>query len=63
MMQPPCKDCKKRELGCHGRCPEYQEFRKFRDNLNAERLKDSIIRETLKNGSANRGIYKGKNER
>ena len=25
--QAPCKDCEKRELGCHGKCAEYQAFR------------------------------------
>lgn len=25
--QAPCKDCEKRELGCHGKCAEYLEFK------------------------------------
>jgi hypothetical protein len=25
-MSAPCKDCEKRYLGCHSRCPEYQAF-------------------------------------
>lgn len=23
-MTPPCKDCQKRHLGCHGSCEEYK---------------------------------------
>ena len=26
-MNGPCKDCKKRILGCHSGCPEYIEFK------------------------------------
>ena len=22
----PCKDCERREIGCHGKCEEYNEF-------------------------------------
>ena len=23
----PCKDCAKRELGCHDKCPDYKQFK------------------------------------
>lgn len=26
-MTAPCKDCKRREIGCHGKCEEYAAFR------------------------------------
>lgn len=26
--QPPCKDCKKREVGCHANCVAYKEWKK-----------------------------------
>ena len=26
-MQAPCKDCKDRVVGCHGKCEKYQEFK------------------------------------
>lgn len=26
---PPCKDCKNRELGCHSKCEQYVNWRKL----------------------------------
>ena len=26
-MKPPCKDCAKREVGCHAKCEEYAKYR------------------------------------
>ena len=34
-MKPPCKNCCDRNIGCHGRCEKYLEFKKYND----ERLK------------------------
>lgn len=33
MKNAPCKDCEKRELGCHARCEDYKEYRKQQDAL------------------------------
>lgn len=33
----PCKDCTKREIGCHDRCDDYKAFK---DEMN--RIKDNI---------------------
>jgi hypothetical protein len=33
-MNPPCKDCPNRQIGCHSTCEKYSEFRKERDALN-----------------------------
>lgn len=38
-MQCTCKDCKKREIGCHGNCKEYLAFQKKIIELNEERRK------------------------
>ena len=27
----PCKDCQKREIGCHGKCEAYAKFREEKD--------------------------------
>ena len=35
-MKCPCKECSKREVGCHGKCANYQEWRKWRDEQNAK---------------------------
>lgn len=51
----PCKNCEKREIGCHSDCEEYNEYRKhnteaqtklYRENLqmNTEALKRHIKR-------------------
>lgn len=29
----PCKNCQKREIGCHGKCPEYKEYQSEREKL------------------------------
>lgn len=38
MLKPvaPCKDCERREVGCHAECPEYQAFRKALDKWNRD---------------------------
>ena len=33
MKTAPCKGCEKRELGCHGKCEAYKEFRKKYDEI------------------------------
>ena len=39
MKTAPCKDCPKKGCGpYHDECPEYQEFRKERDELREKRL-------------------------
>lgn len=30
-MTAPCKDCPKRELGCHNKCARYQAFKRTRE--------------------------------
>ena len=52
-MQCNCKDCKKREIGCHGKCEEHKRFYKERRDINEKRRKiNSII---YKDCSYNRG--------
>lgn len=34
-----CKNCEKREIGCHGKCEDYQRFRAKQDLLNALKMK------------------------
>lgn len=41
----PCKGCKRREVGCHGRCDDYSEFRKSLDEEKKSRVEDQCIRE------------------
>lgn len=60
-MKTPCKDCQKRKLLCHGRCPDYQEYRAEIDEINKKRhavadarmpLADEIIRKMKKTKGA-----------
>lgn len=37
----PCKDCTKRELGCHDRCPEYTQFKLELEEINEKRRNDT----------------------
>lgn len=32
-MNPPCKDCEKRQVGCHGSCPDYAAYAQSRQEL------------------------------
>jgi len=34
-MKVPCKDCEKRQLGCHSTCEDYKEFSKYCAEKNA----------------------------
>ena len=36
----PCKDCKDRQVGCHGKCKAYIDFKE-----NAEKLKEKMQKE------------------
>lgn len=31
----PCKNCQKREVGCHSKCERYLQMRKEQDTINA----------------------------
>lgn len=33
-MDAPCKGCKERAVGCHGKCERYKEYRRKKDEIN-----------------------------
>lgn len=39
----PCKACVLREVGCHGKCKLYQEYRTAKDVENAQRYKEKYL--------------------
>ena len=39
-MTGPCKDCQRREIGCHGKCTEYVKYREEWDRVKA-RMKEA----------------------
>lgn len=45
----PCKDCPDREVGCHGKCKRYAEWRKV---LEEKRHADRIITDSTRTISA-----------
>lgn len=38
----PCKDCPKRELGCHSKCEVYKNFSAGREMIREKKFKESI---------------------
>ena len=36
----PCKDCKDRELGCHGKCERYQSWANDRERVRETERKE-----------------------
>lgn len=36
-MKPPCKDCAKREIGCHAVCESYIKFNQQQEQIRHER--------------------------
>ena len=59
-MKAPCKDCIKRELGCHSKCADYQEYRKFQDRQNDDRRKELEIWDAVRTGSSRRVMIASK---
>ena len=39
-MKCPCKACTERQLGCHGTCKPYIEYRAWREAINQQRQYD-----------------------
>lgn len=36
-MTAPCKDCARREVGCHAKCKEYLEYRDYNERMSDKR--------------------------
>lgn len=51
MINPPCKDCPNREVGCHSNCEDYQKYWNWRRELDAERLQATGINNIVKANS------------
>lgn len=47
MISSPCKDCMKRELGCHSICEAYKEFAQMKDNERKKSLESRTTRHAL----------------
>ena len=55
-----CKNCKKREVGCHANCEEYKEFRKPFDRASEQRRNDGVLAEMdyLRGERIRKGTYR-----
>ena len=47
-MECPCRRCEKREVGCHGKCEDYKEWKAKSDKIREAARKD---RQNYKLGS------------
>lgn len=45
----PCKDCDKREIGCHSKCVAYTTFRKDLDLYNKTRMFEKTFNASRRN--------------
>ena len=41
VVEAPCKDCAKRQLHCHSICEAYREYRQYREQVYAEKMKQA----------------------
>ena len=57
---PPCKGCEKREIGCHGSCREYGEYKKEHREIKEKQLKEKMLYSLVEGRKINRRIGKGK---
>ena len=40
---PPCRDCERREMGCHGKCSMYQEWQRKNEEIKHKiQLKEEV---------------------
>ena len=39
-MMAPCKNCEKRQLGCHATCEEYQAFEDYKKKTSEEKIRE-----------------------
>ena len=48
MLKPPCKNCKDRDLGCHGKCKAYIKWAKDREEAREKDRCNRVIDFTLR---------------
>lgn len=49
-MTAPCKDCPRREVGCHAKCKEYLEYRDYNERMSEQRhimVTCTVLRKTI----------------
>ena len=56
----PCKGCEEREIGCHGKCPEYAEYCAKKEEVAAKRGRETVGRSMAIDSCYRRPIHKHK---
>ena len=59
-MTCPCKDCQIREVGCHGKCSSYKDWKNEQDDIRAARIQEATIREIMYRPKRRSAIYSKK---
>ena len=39
----PCRECKKRAIGCHSKCDDYKEFTKKIEKIREKEKQDNLV--------------------
>ena len=57
-MKQPCYNCPDREMGCHGRCERYKEYRAEVDAIKAKKKAESDIVDAIQEAKRRRNKFK-----
>lgn len=57
MLGSPCKNCQKRQIGCHDRCPEYLEYKRLNDEKRTKMQKERAEFMAVVESNHNRVLY------
>lgn len=60
VIEGPCKGCKEREIGCHGRCPAYAWYCAKKAEVAAKRGRETVGRSMAIDSCYRRPIHKHK---
>ncbi len=50
-IKAPCKGCADMEMGCHGKCDKYKQYREDLEEMKRLKKKDALVKYYLKDKS------------
>ena len=62
-MNPPCKGCKERQLGCHSTCERYAVYRQYNEKLYEERRNTRTVRDFITDSYRKQSAHVMKNKK
>jgi hypothetical protein len=62
-MEYPCKDCIRRNIGCHSSCPDYKEFKIQLERKKAEDKVSNVYDDYIKVKRYNKPHHKRKEDK